>query len=115
MNELIQYQTEDGVTVVRLQARDGSVWLSQADMAELFQVTPQAITQHVRAIYGEGELDLKATCKDYLQVRPEGNREVSRQISHYSLPMIMGVSFRVCSLRGGLALKTAGSHSEPGD
>ena len=70
--EIIQYQTEDGVTVVRLQARDGNVWLSQADIAELFQVTPQAITQHIRAIYEDGELDQAATCNDYLQVRTEG-------------------------------------------
>ena len=79
--EIIQYQTEDGVTVIRLQASDGSVWLSQADMAELFQVTPQAITQHIRAIYEDGELDQDATCNDYLQVRTEGKREVSRKLS----------------------------------
>lgn len=98
--EIIQYQTEDGVTVIRLQASDGSVWLSQADMAELFQVTPQAVTQHIRAIYEDGELDQDATCKDYLQVRMEGSREVSRQIAHYSLPLILAVGFRVRSLRG---------------
>lgn len=98
--EIIQYQTEDGVTVIRLQASDGSVWLSQADMAELFQVTPQAVTQHIRAIYEDGELDQDATCKDYLQVRMEGKREVSRQIAHYSLPLILAVGFRVRSLRG---------------
>ena len=98
--EIIQYQTEDGVTVIRLQANDGSVWLSQADMAELFQVTPQAITQHIRAIYEDGELDQDATCNDYLQVRTEGKREVSRQIAHYNLQMILAVGFRVRSLRG---------------
>jgi len=100
-SEMIQYQTEDGVTVVRLQARDGNVWLSQADIAELFQVTPQAITQHIRAIYEDGELDQAATCNDYLQVRTEGKREVSRTIAHYSLPMILAIGFRVRSLRGG--------------
>lgn len=98
--EIIQYQTEDGVTVIRLQARDGNVWLSQAQIAELFEVTPQAVTQHVRAIYEEGELDQAATCNDYLQVRVEGTRKVSRQIAHYSLPMILAVGFRVRSLRG---------------
>lgn len=79
--EIIQYQTEDGVTVIRLQARDGNVWLSQAEIAELFQVTPQAVTQHIRAIYDDGELEEAATCNDYLQVRTEGTREVSRRIS----------------------------------
>ena len=99
-NDLIQYQTEDGVTVIRLQARDGNVWLSQADIAELFQVTPQAVTQHIRSIYEDGELEQEATCNDYLQVRTEGNREVSRQIAHYNLPMILAVGFRVRSSRG---------------
>lgn len=98
--EMILYNTEDGVTVVQLKAQDGSAWLSQAQIAELFEVTPQAVTQHVRAIYEEGELDEQATCKDYLQVRTEGNREVSRQITHYSLPMILAVGFRVRSPRG---------------
>lgn len=96
--EIIQYQTEDGAAVIRLQASDGSVWLSQADMAELFQVTPQAITRRIRAIYEEGELDSQATCNDYLQVRTEGKREVSRQIAHYSLQMILAVGFRGRSL-----------------
>lgn len=99
-SELIQYQTEDGVTIIRLQARDGNVWLSQADIADLFQVTPQAVTQHIRAIYEDGELEQGATCNDYLQVRSEGKREVSRQIAHYSLPMILAIGFRVRSLRG---------------
>lgn len=99
-SDLIQYQTEDGVTVIRLQARDGNVWLSQAEIAELFQVTPQAVTQHIRAIYEDDELEQAATCNDYLQVRMEGKREVSRRIAHYSLPMILAVGFRVRSLRG---------------
>nr|WP_319233446.1 virulence RhuM family protein [Sphingomonas sp.] len=98
--EMILYNTEDGVTVVQLKAVDGSAWLSQAQIAELFEVTPQAVTQHVRAIYEEGELDEEATCKDFLQVRTEGNREVSRRIAHYSLPMILAVGFRVRSPRG---------------
>lgn len=100
-SEMILYTTEDGVTVIQLKARDGSAWLSQAQIAELFEVTPQAVTQHVRAIYEEGELDEAATCKDFLQVRTEGKREVSRDIAHYSLPMILAIGFRVRSPRGG--------------
>jgi hypothetical protein len=99
-SDIIQYQTEDGVTVIRLQARDGNVWLSQAEIADLFQVTPQAVTQHIRSVYDEGELDQGATCNDYLQVRTEGSRQVSRQIAHYNLPMILAIGFRVRSLRG---------------
>lgn len=98
--EIIQYQTEDGVTVIRLQASEGSVWLSQADMAELFQVTPQAITKHIASIYDDGELVPEATCNDYSQVRTEGTRQVTRQITHYNLQLILAVGFRVRSLRG---------------
>jgi hypothetical protein len=99
--ELIQYQTEDGVTVIRLQASDGNVWLSQADMAELFQSTKQSISLHIRNILEEGELDEAATVKENLTVQTEGKRQVSRQISYYNLPMIMAVGFRVRSARGG--------------
>jgi hypothetical protein len=98
--ELILYQTEDGTTVVQLHARDGNVWLTQAQMAELFQVTPQAVTQHIKAIYADGEWSEAATCKEDLQVRTEGNRRVSRPINLYSLPIILAIGFRVRSPRG---------------
>lgn len=99
-SEIIQYQTEDGVTVVRLQARDGNVWLSQADMAELFQATKQNVSLHIRNILEEGELEAAATVKEYLTVQTEGQRQVSRAILVYSLPMILAVGFRVRSPRG---------------
>ena len=89
--EVIQYQTEDGVTVIRLQASDGSVWLSQADMAELFQATKQNVSLHIRNILDEGELDEAATVKENLTVQTEGKRQVSRLIQLYSLPMILAV------------------------
>ena len=98
--EVIQYQTEDGVTVIRLQASDGSVWLSQADMADLFQATKQNISLHIRNILDEGELEEAATVKESLTVQTEGKRQVSRVIQLYSLPMILAVGFRVRSLRG---------------
>jgi len=98
--EIILYTTEDGQTQIALKEIDGSVWLSQAEIAELFQVTPQAITQHIAAIYAEGEFAPEATCKDYLQVRTEGARQVSRQVAHYNLPMILAIGFRVRSPRG---------------
>lgn len=99
--EIIQYLTEDGVTVVRLQARDGNVWLSQADMAELFQTTKQSISLHIRNILDEGELPEAATVKENLTVQIEGKRQVSRRILLYSLQMILAVGFRVRSPRGG--------------
>lgn len=98
--EIIQYQTEDGVTVIRLQESDGSVWLSQADIAELFQTTKQSISLHVRNILDDGELEEAATVKENLTVQTEGKRRVSRQILLYNLQMILAVGFRVRSLRG---------------
>lgn len=98
--EIILYTSEDGKTQIALKQMDGSVWLSQAEIAALFQVTPQAITQHISAIYAEEELAVEATCKNYLQVQTEGMRQVSRQVAHYSLTMILAVGFRVRSPRG---------------
>ena len=69
-------------------------------MAELFQTTPQNMTLHLKAVFAEGELAEAATCKDYLQVRSGGAREVSRLLRHYSLPAILAVGFRVRSRRG---------------
>ena len=71
-----------------------------AQMALLFETTPQNVTLHLKGIFAEGELDEAATCKDYLQVRSEGGREVSRKLRHYRLEAIMAVGFRVRSHRG---------------
>ena len=99
-SEIVLYQTEDGRTRVQCRFEDETIWLTQALMADLFQVTPQNITLHLKAIYQEGELDETATCKEYLQVRSEGKREVSRRLRHYSLPAILAVGYRVRSSRG---------------
>ena len=98
--EFILYTTEDGRSAIQLRTVEGTAWLTQAQIADLFEVTPQAVTQHVRAIYADDELVAAATCKAYLQVRTEGDRRVSRQIAHYSLSMILAVGFRVRSPRG---------------
>jgi len=99
-SSLILYQTEDGQTRVQCRFEEETIWLTQAQMAELFQTTPQNVTLHLKAIFAEGELSEEATCKEYLQVRSEGGREVSRQLRHYSLPVILAVGFRVRSQRG---------------
>jgi hypothetical protein len=99
-SELILYQTEDGRTRIQCRFEDRTLWLTQAQMAELFQTTPQNITLHLKAIFDEGELVEEATCKEYLQVRKEGRREVTRNLSHYNLQAILAVGFRVRSLRG---------------
>jgi hypothetical protein len=98
--ELILYQTEDGRTRIQCRFEGENVWMTQALMAELFQTTPQNITLHLRAIYAEGELTEAATCKDYLQVRSEGARQVQRALRHYNLEAILAVGYRVRSPRG---------------
>jgi hypothetical protein len=98
--EVVLYQTEDGRTRLECRFADETLWLTQALMAELFQTTPQNVTQHLKAIYAEGELRLEATCKDFLQVRREGGRQVRRTVRHYSLEAILAVGYRVRSARG---------------
>jgi hypothetical protein len=98
--EFLLYTTDDGKTRVQLRAQDGSVWLSQAEMAELFQVTPQSITQHIRVIYQDAELVTEATCKESLQVQTEGDRQVQRKLKLYRLELILAVGYRVRSARG---------------
>lgn len=99
-SELILYQTEDGRTRIQCRLENETLWLTQAQIAELFQTTPQNVTQHLKAIFAEGELTEDATCKDYLQVRLEGGREVSRKLRHYRLEAILAVGYRVRSHRG---------------
>ena len=99
-SNLILYQTADGQTRLDCRFDDETLWLTQAQMAELFQTTPQNVTLHLKAIFAEGELEERATCKDYLQVRPEGGRAVSRSLRHYRLEAILAVGYRVRSARG---------------
>jgi hypothetical protein len=94
------YQPEDGKTRISVRLEGDTVWLTQASMAELFQTTPQNITLHIKNIYDDGELSEEATCKDYLQVQMEGEREVERARKHYNLEMILAVGYRVRSHRG---------------
>jgi len=100
--ELLLYNTEDGKTRLECRFEDESIWLSQAQIAELFQTTPQNITLHLKSIFPEGELDEMSTCKDYLQVRQEGIRQVRRKVKHYKLDVILAVGYRVRSQRGTL-------------
>jgi hypothetical protein len=110
--ELILYRSDDGQAEIQLRVQGDSVWLTQAEMAELFDTTPQAITQHIRAIYEEQELALEATCKEFLQVREEGGRQVRRRLKNYSLPMILAVGYRVRSPRGTQFRQWATAHLE---
>ncbi|WP_025139451.1 virulence RhuM family protein [Achromobacter sp. DH1f] len=98
--ELLIYPAGGDAGGIRVLLAGETVWLTQAQIAELYQTTPQNITQHLRAIYVEGELKEAATCKPYLQVRQEGGRTVSRSTKHYRLEAILAVGYRVRSARG---------------
>ena len=98
--ETILYYTEDGQAEIQHHAVDGTVWLSQMEMAELFQTTEQNISLHVRNILGEGELDAEATVKEYLTVQTEGKQQVRRPVIFYRLEMVLAVGYRVRSPRG---------------
>ena len=98
--EIVIYQTPDQRTRIHVRLASGTVWLTQAELAELFQTTPQNVTMHLRTIYAEGELQDEATCKQFLQVRREGAREVQRRLKHYNLDAVIALGYRVRSARG---------------
>ncbi|MCC7516881.1 MAG: virulence RhuM family protein [Pseudomonadales bacterium] len=98
--EFLLYQTEDGRTRIECRLEGETLWLTQAQMAELFQTTAQNITLHLKAIYRDEELSPEATCKAHLQVQTEGGRTVRRTTRFYNLEAILAVGFRVRSHRG---------------
>ena len=100
MSDLILYTTEDGKTQLNLRVEGQTVWLTQVEIAELFQTTPENITIHLKNIFEEGELDQISTTKDYLVVRKEGKRQVKRRIKHYNLDAILAIGYRIRSPRG---------------
>jgi len=99
-SEFILYQTEDGRTRIQCRLENETLWLTQIQIADLFQTTVPNINLHLKAIYAEGELAAEATLKSHLIVRLEGARQVSRPVLHYSLPVILAVGFRIRSHRG---------------
>ncbi|MBX3683325.1 MAG: virulence RhuM family protein [Thauera sp.] len=98
--ELVIYATEDGAAQFYLRAEGGSVWLTQLELAELFQTTKQNISLHIRNILAEGELSEAATVKEYLTVQTEGSRQIKRPLQFYNLDLILAVGYRVRSPRG---------------
>lgn len=98
--EIIIYKPEDKSAHIEVRIDEETVWLTQSQMAELFQTTPQNITLHIRNIYREKELEMISTCKDFLQVQTENKREVKRRTKHYNLDVIISVGYRVKSIRG---------------
>ena len=98
--QFLLYQTEDGQTRIECRLQSETIWLTQKQLAELFQSSVPNINQHLKSIFEDGELRPEATIKKYLIVQIEGKREVSRQVDHYSLEAILAVGFRVRSKRG---------------
>ena len=95
VGNLLIYQNEKGDTKVDVLFQDGNIWMTQAAIAELYQTKPQNITQHIKNIYTDGELEENRTCKNYLQVQTEGTRQIQRNTKHYSFEMILAIGYRV--------------------
>lgn len=96
-NGIIIYQDEDGVTKVSVRFSDEDVWLTQNQLAEIYDTTQENISMHIKNIYEDKELDENRTYKKYLLVRQEGNRQVKRNIDHYNLDVIIALGYRVQS------------------
>ena len=96
--EILIYQSEDGLTKIEVKMQDETVWLTQQQMADLFQTSRTNVVEHIAHIYEECELDENSTCRKFRQVRKEGKREVSREMSYYNLDMIISLGYRVKSL-----------------
>ena len=99
-DKIIIYQSEDGKTQLDVKLEGETVWLTQAQMVELFQTSKQNVSLHINNIYKEGELEKEATVKDYLTVQSEGARTIHRRVNYYNLDMIISVGYRVNTKRG---------------
>ena len=95
--EIVIYQSESGQTKIDVRLEGETLWLNQAGLAKLYQTTIPNINIHIKNIYDERELSQEATIKDYLIVQTEGGRQVSRQVKHYNLDMIISVGYRIKS------------------
>ena len=99
-NQIVIYQTDDGQTQIDVRLENDTVWLTQAQMVDLFQTTKQNVSLHLANVYKEKELDQGSTVKEYLTVRQEGERTVTRAVKHYNLDVIISVGYRVKSKHG---------------
>jgi len=99
-NQIFIYQTPDGQTTVDVIMDQDTVWLDQEKISDLFQTDRSSITKHIKNIYKLSELSEEATCAKFAQVQTEGERRITRKISHYNLDMIISIGYRVNSIRG---------------
>ena len=100
MSNILIYQNENGNIKVDVRFEDGSVWLSQAQICEVFGKAKSTISEHIKAIFEEGELSVSSTVRNYRTVQMEGKREVARDVDFYNLDMIIAIGFRVRSSTG---------------
>lgn len=102
--EILIYQSDDGLTNIEVTVQDETVWLTQQQMADLFQTSRTNVVEHIKNIYDESELDKESTCRNFRQVRKEGNRVVAREIPFYNLDMIISLGYRVKSSIASIVL-----------
>lgn len=98
--QILMYEAPDGEVRVDVRLDHETVWLTQRQMAELFETTPENVLMHLKNIYADGELEEPATAKDFLAVRSEGKRQVRRRLKHFNLDAIISVGYRVNSRHG---------------
>jgi len=99
-NQIIIYNTEDGQTKIEVKLKDETVWLSQKQMSELFDKDVKTVSEHIKNVFLDGELAENSTIRKFQIVQKEGDRNVTRDIEHYNLDVIISVGYRVSSLRG---------------
>jgi hypothetical protein len=99
-DQIIIYNTEDGQTKIEVNVKDETVWLSQKQMAEIFNCTQDNVSLHLKNVYLEGELDENSTSEEFSVVQKEGDRKVNRSVKFYNLDVVISVGYRVNSLRG---------------
>ena len=98
-NDIIIYNTEDGKAKINLQLQNGTVWLNQSEIAELFETTKQNISKHIKSVFDDKELEESSTVNYKLTVQMEGNRKIQREMVYYNLDMILAIGYRVRSPR----------------
>lgn len=97
-DKILIYTGQDGLTKIDVKLEEDTLWLTQAQMCELYQTSRTNVVEHIKHIYEEGELQEEATCRNFRQVRQEGNRMVNRTVPYYNLDMIIALGYRVRSI-----------------
>lgn len=97
LGKILIYQNEVGDTKLDVYFGENDIWLTQKNLARLYQTTPQNITMHIKNVYADGELMENATCKEFLQVQNEGGRAIERKVKHYNFQMVLAIGYRVRS------------------